>query len=99
MREIEEQAEKLMVQRVKEIREVYGMKASNTYEQELKEYVARMDRILSVLHCGNGSPGVISGWIPGCDPSADVSRNLKHRKSREQVRRGNAAAACSLTDK
>lgn len=46
MREIEEQAEKLMVQRVKEIREVYGMKASNTYEQELKEYVARMDRIL-----------------------------------------------------
>ena len=42
MREIEEQAEKLMVQRVKEIREVYGMKASNTYEQELKEYVARI---------------------------------------------------------
>ena len=49
MREIEEQAEKLMVQRVKEIREVYGMKASNTYEQELKEYVARMDRILYSL--------------------------------------------------
>ena len=42
MREIEEQAEKLMVQRVKEIREVYGMKAS-------KEYVARMDRILYSL--------------------------------------------------
>ena len=49
MREIVEQAEKLMVQRVKEIREVYGMKASNTYGQELKEYVARMDRILYSL--------------------------------------------------
>lgn len=49
MREIEEQAEKLMVQRVKEIREAYGMKASNTYALELKEYVARMERILHSL--------------------------------------------------
>lgn len=49
VRDLEGQAEQLMVQRVKELREEYGMKCSKTYDVELKEYVAKMDRILDSL--------------------------------------------------
>lgn len=49
MREIEDQAEDLMVRRVQELREAYGMKCSKTYDLEMKEYVARMDRVLGSL--------------------------------------------------
>ena len=49
MGEMKEQAEKLMVQRIQEVREAYGLKQSKTYDLELKENVARMDRILHSL--------------------------------------------------
>ena len=49
MRELEERAEELMTQRVQEIREGFGMNKSKTYDLEMKEYVARLDRILHSL--------------------------------------------------
>lgn len=79
MKEMEEQAEKLMVQRVKELREEDGMRTSKTYDLELKEQVDRMERILyslseedrawldaqltDILYRGSRSSGVIFGWI------------------------------------
>ena len=57
MRELAEQAEELMVKRVQELRDEFGMSRSKTYDLEMKEYVARMERILHT-HCqrrtGNG---------------------------------------------
>ena len=49
MRELAEQAEELMVKRVQELRDEFGMSRSKTYDLEVKEYVARMDRILHTL--------------------------------------------------
>lgn len=49
MRELAEQAEELMVKRVQELRDEFGMNRSKTYDLEMKEYVARMDRILHTL--------------------------------------------------
>ena len=49
MRELAEQAEELMVKRVQELRDEFGMSRSKTYDLEMKEYVARMDRILHTL--------------------------------------------------
>lgn len=49
VKEMEEQAEKLMVQRVKELREEDKMRTSKTYDLELKEQVDRMERILYSL--------------------------------------------------
>lgn len=49
MSEMEEQAEKLMFQRIQEVREAYGLKQSKTYDLEMKENVARMDRVLHSL--------------------------------------------------
>lgn len=49
MSEMEEQVEKLMSLRIHEVREAYGMKQSSTYDLEMKEKVARMDRILHSL--------------------------------------------------
>ena len=49
MRELAEQAEELMVKRVQELRDEFGMNRSKTYDREMKEYVARMDRILHTL--------------------------------------------------
>lgn len=49
MSEVEEQAEKLMFQRIQEVREAYGLKQSKTYDLEMKENMARMDRILHSL--------------------------------------------------
>ena len=43
MRELAEQAEELMVKRVQELRDEFGMSL------EMKEYVTRMDRILHTL--------------------------------------------------
>ena len=79
VKEMEEQAEKLMVQRVKELREEDGMRTSKPYDLELKEQVDRMERILyslseedrawldaqltDILYRGSRSSGVIFGWI------------------------------------
>ena len=49
MSEFAEQAEKLMVQRVQEIREEFGMDKSETYDQDMKDYVTRLTRILGSL--------------------------------------------------
>ena len=49
MSELEEQAKKLMEKRVREVRDEYGMSRSKTYDLEMKEYVARMERILHTL--------------------------------------------------
>lgn len=49
MNELEEQAKKLMATRVQEVRDEYGMSGSKTYDLEVKEHVARMDRILHSL--------------------------------------------------
>ena len=49
MRELAEQAEELMVKRVQELRDEFGMSRSKTYDLEMKEYVARMERILHTL--------------------------------------------------
>lgn len=49
VRELAEQAEELMVKRVQELRDEFGMSRSKTYDLEMKEYVARMDRILHTL--------------------------------------------------
>lgn len=49
MREMEEQAERLMSRRVQEIREAYGMSRSKMYDLEMKEQVVRMERILHSL--------------------------------------------------
>ena len=37
---------KLMEKRVREVRDEYGMSRSKTYDLEMREHVARMDRIL-----------------------------------------------------
>ena len=50
MNELEEQAKKLMATRVREVRDEYGMSRSKTYDLEVKEHVARMDRILHSRH-------------------------------------------------
>ena len=49
MSELEEQAKKLMEKRVREVRDEYGMSRSKTYDLEMREHVARMDRILHSL--------------------------------------------------
>lgn len=49
MSEMEEQAEKLMFQRIQEVREAYGLKQSKNYDLEMKENMARMDRVLHSL--------------------------------------------------
>ena len=49
MRELAEQAEELMVKRVQELRDEFGMSRSKTYDLEMREHVARMDRILHSL--------------------------------------------------
>ena len=49
MNELEEQAKKLMATRVREVRDEYGMSRSKTYDLEVKEHVARRDRILHSL--------------------------------------------------
>ena len=58
MRELAEQAEELMVKRVQELRDEFGMSRSKTYDLEVKEYVARMDR--SCTHCQRRTG---NGWI------------------------------------
>lgn len=49
MRGLVEQAEELMIQRVQELREEYGRSQSKTYDLEMKESVAKLDRILHTL--------------------------------------------------
>ena len=49
MSELEEQAKKLMEKRVREVRDEYGMSRSKTYDLEMREHGARMDRILHSL--------------------------------------------------
>ena len=49
MRELAAQAEELMVKRVQEPRDEYGMSRPKTYDLEMKESVTRMERILHTL--------------------------------------------------
>ncbi len=56
MRELAEQAEELMVKRVQELRDEFGMSRSKTYDLEMKEYVARMEP--DPAHPVRGGPGM-----------------------------------------
>ena len=75
MRELAEQAEELMVKRVQELRDEFGMSRSKTYDLEMKEYVARMDRILCIR---DGMSGVIHERLSGCHAPDHGGRTLEN---------------------